>query len=132
MAPTLSAEATTAPHLLSNDFKAYEAAQAATQTLPKKQTAKAKDVVAEFNYYLDPGDGSEPLPSYVGKPETYERPASVLEHTVHDIRGTEDEYGLDKTGFQIYNHVSKETAFTDEEQIKRVYYPEIEQILKDA
>lgn len=89
-------------------------------------------MVAEFNYYKDPGDGSPPAPSYVGKPETYERPSETRSMVVHDIRGEEDKYTLDKTGFQIYKHVSQETAFQDDEEIKRIYYPEVEDILKSA
>ena len=51
---------------------------------------------------------------------------------VHDIRGQEDKYRLDTTGFQIYNHISQETAFEDDAEIKKIYYPEIEHILKSA
>ena len=51
---------------------------------------------------------------------------------VHDIRGEEDKYTLDTTGFQIYRHVSQETAFQDEAEIKSIYYPEVEDILKKA
>ena len=89
-------------------------------------------MIADFNYYKDPGDGSPPAPSYVGKPETYERPADTRAMLVRDIRGEENKYSLDGTGFQIYNHVSQETAFEDDDKIKREYYPEIEEILKSA
>jgi hypothetical protein len=89
-------------------------------------------VATTLNYYRDPGDGSEPHPSYVGKPETYQRPSETLDVTVHDIRAHEDQYSLDKNGFQVYCHVSVEKDFVDEEQIKARYYPETEQLLKDA
>lgn len=132
MASTTTAPAATAPHLLSNNNNnnnnSYEVH--VSQTAPKGR--EARDVVADFNYYKDPGDGSAPAPSYVGKPETYERPAETRAVTVHDIRGEEDEYSLDTTGFQVYRHASRETEFADEEQIKRLYYPEIEEILKSA
>ena len=52
--------------------------------------------------------------------------------TVHDIAGDEDKYTLDSHGFQIYNHESKEKDFLDDEKIKAEYYPETEQLLKDA
>ena len=126
MASTTTAPAATAPHLLSsnNSHQVHDGSQNAT--------LKGGDVLAEFNYYKDPGDGSLPAPTYVGKPETYERPAEARTMVVHDIRGEEDKYTLDKTGFQVYRHVSRETAFEDEEEIKKVYYPEIEDILKSA
>ena len=60
------------------------------------------------------------------------RPSETLDVTVHDIRGHEDQYSLDKNGFQVYSHVSVEKDFVDEDQIKAQYYPETEQLLKDA
>jgi hypothetical protein len=95
-------------------------------------TFKRHDVNTTLNYYKDPGDGSEPHPSYVGRPETYERPTETLEVTVHDIRTQENQYSLDRNGFQIYRHESAEKDFLDEERIKALYYPETEQLLKDA
>lgn len=125
MASTITAPSATAPHLLSNDYRVQVG-----QAIPKGR--EARDVVAEFNYYKDPGDGSPPAPSYVGKPETYERPAETRTMVVHDIRGEEDRYTLDTTGFEIYEHVSQETAFEDDEEIKKIYYPEVEELLKAA
>lgn len=89
-------------------------------------------VQTTLNYYKDPGDGSPPKPTYVGKPETYERPTEPLEVTVTDIRGDEKKYTLDKNGFEIYPHTSAEKEFLDDDQIKAQYYPEVEQLLKDA
>lgn len=128
MASTITAPSTTAPHLLSND-QVHPAGQT---TITPLKGREARDVVADFNYYKDPGDGSPPAPTYVGKPETYERPAETRTMLVHDIRGEEDKYTLDTTGFQIYKHVSQETAFQDDAEIKSVYYPEVEDILKKA
>lgn len=89
-------------------------------------------VQTKLNYYKDPGDGSAPEPSYVGKPETYERPTEPLDVTIHDIRGEEQNYTLDRNGFQIHRYPSIEKDFVDDEQIKAQYYPETEQLLKDA
>lgn len=87
---------------------------------------------AAFNYYLAPADGSPPPPNYVDKPETYDRPVDTLVLPVRDIRGDEDKYTLDTTGFQVIKHASAERDFLDEEQIKKVYYPEVEAILKET
>lgn len=119
-------------------------ATAATQTAPGhtfsqkvelvaqgKKPAK-HDVVTELYYYKDPGDGSEPAPSYVGKPETYVRPHVTQQVTVRDITGDEDLYTLDSHGFQLYPHESVEKDFQDDDKIKAYYYPETEQLLKDA
>ncbi|KAL8739979.1 MAG: hypothetical protein Q9190_007270, partial [Brigantiaea leucoxantha] len=97
------------PHLL-----------AATKTSPENQEAasaftghpnvasKPNDIVAEFNYYKDPGDGSPPAPAVIGKPETYDRPEEHVKMVVHDVRGEEDKLSLDKTGFIVYKHASAE------------------------
>ena len=66
------------------------------------------------------------------KPETYVRPHVAQQVTVHDISGEEGRYTLDSHGFQIYPHESREKDFVDDSQIKAEYYPETEQLLKDA
>jgi len=93
---------------------------------------KPRDVTTIFNYFKDNEDGSPPAPSYVAKPETYFRPVIPTKAVVHDIRGTENQYTLDTKGFQIVKHESKEKEFLDDEQIKRIYYPETEELLKKA
>jgi hypothetical protein len=52
--------------------------------------------------------------------------------TIHDIRGYEKEFTLDKHGFQIHHYKSAEKDFTDEEKIKTEYYKEVEDLLKEA
>ncbi len=66
------------------------------------------------------------------KPETYVRPYVAEKVTVRDIAGDEGRYSLDSHGFQIYQRQSKEKDFVDDDQIKAEYYPETEQLLKDA
>ncbi len=51
---------------------------------------------------------------------------------VTDIAGSESKYTLDSHGFQLVKHKSKEVKFLDDDQIKRDYYPETEQLLKDV
>jgi len=66
------------------------------------------------------------------KPETYSRPFVPQDVVVHDVSGEEKKYTLDSHGFQIYPHESIEKDFLDDEKIKANYYPETEQLLKDA
>jgi len=89
-------------------------------------------VKTKLNYYKDPGDGSAPAPSYIGRPETYERPYEPLDVTVTDIRGDEQKYSLDGNGFQIHRHESAEKEFLDDDKIRASYYEETKQLLKDA
>lgn len=124
MASTLTQSAGLPPHQLSSTLN---------QTpVQESQSHETHDVITTFNYYKDPGDGSSPPSIFVDKPETYQLPAETRSALVHDIRGTEDKFTLDKNGFQIYKHQSVEKDFVNDEHIKKVYYPETESLLKEV
>lgn len=91
-----------------------------------------KDVEALLNYHKDNEDGSPPHPTYVDRPETYERPSEVHKVLVRDVRGEEDKFTLDVNGFQFHKHTAHEKDFVDDAQIKDGYYKETEQLLKDV
>lgn len=48
------------------------------------------------------------------------------------MAGHEDEYTLDKNGFQFVHHTSQEKNFDDEGRIAGVYYAEVERLLKEV
>lgn len=52
-------------------------------------------------------------------------------HKVENIRGQEDKFSIDTSGFAVYNAPAKEKLFTDEEKVRNDYYSEIESIIKD-
>lgn len=126
---------------------------------PQVQSQQPHNVKAVMNYYNDPEDGTPPPPYYVGYvlpthsrdraqryscltssygfsvPEskfTRNKPSIAVEVTVTDITGNEDKYTLDSHGFQIVRHESKEKEFLDDEKIKRDYYLETEELLKNV
>jgi hypothetical protein len=77
---------------------------------------------------------SEKLVSYA-----YEPPAGVpmsnvqvegRPTTIHDLRPAASELALDEVGFQLLTHRSAVTNFRDEDEIRRVYYPESIDFLK--
>ncbi|KAH8161754.1 hypothetical protein CIB48_g6493 [Xylaria polymorpha] len=90
------------------------------------------EVEAVLNYFKANEDGSPPAPSYVDRPETYERPVAPERVKITNIAGREAEFTLDKQGFQVVPNVAQEKDFVDDEHIKAVYYPETEQLLKDV
>lgn len=90
------------------------------------------NVDTTLNYYHDPGDGSPPPAAYVGVPDSYRQPTVSVPVTITDINGHEEKYSLDTHGFQIHRHASQEVDFVDDNQIRRIYYPETEQLLKDV
>lgn len=93
-------------------------------------STERKDVASSLNFHKDNEDGSPPAPSYVDRPETYERPVSTHSVTIQDVRGREEHFNIYTQGFQIHSHSSQEKDFLDEDRIKEVYYPETEQLLK--
>ena len=77
-----------------------------------------------------------------GKPHTYnyEPPAGVPrqnfdnaahEVAIHDLRGREAEFTLDRHGFAAASHRSRELAFSSEDAIRDIYYPESEALLAE-
>jgi hypothetical protein len=91
-------------------------------------------VTAVLSFYAPPSDGApphnyvEPLP---GVPQR-NWGDDWTEVTLNDLRGQESKFTLDDNAFDTYQNVhSNEHDFTDDEQIKRVYYPEVEKLLMD-
>lgn len=101
-------------------------------TAPNPTTLKPHDVKTILNYYKENEDGSPPHPTYIDRPETYDRPIESHSVTVHDVNGHEDDFSLDGNGFQFHSHTANEKDFLDDEQIKQGYYKETEQLLKDV
>lgn len=88
-------------------------------------------VEADLNYIVD--DGIPPV-RYVDWPEeehkahraTYE-PRRVR---IHNGRTAGEEFTLPSHGFRLVPHPTQVRSFLDEDEIKRVYYPEIETLIK--
>ncbi len=87
---------------------------------------------AELNFF-EPLDTTEKPHQYMyihDPPRNFQDVPREVE--IHDIRGHEGDYSLDKNGFQVVKHVAKEKEFKDEEKIKTGYYKEIEDLLKEV
>lgn len=93
---------------------------------------KPHHVQTTLNFLKENEDGSPPSPNYVNDPGSYDKPVATIPATIHDVSGHELDYTLDSHGFQFYYHESTEKGFLDEEKIRQEYYPETEQLLKDA
>ena len=107
------------------------ASMTCTTTIQETRFTRPHDVYGDFNYYLDPGDGSLPEPQNVFKPSSFlDKPKDTRRMLVRDVRGKENQFNLDKNGFQFYRHVSKEKDFVDDKCIEEKYYPEVEQMVK--
>jgi hypothetical protein len=56
----------------------------------------------------------------------------LREVQIEDARGRESEFTLDRNGFALVKAPTVVTDFYDPEEIKRVYYPEVERLLRDT
>ncbi|KAI1851413.1 hypothetical protein JX265_000353 [Neoarthrinium moseri] len=114
------------------DVQLPVAAATTFASVSEASTISPHDVDAVLNYYKPNEDGSPPAPTYVDRPETYDRPVAPHPTRITDISGKESEFTLDKNGFQIHRNVSSEKDFLDDAEIKDGYYKETEQLLKDV
>jgi hypothetical protein len=94
-------------------------------------------VDVELTFYEPPADGSKPY-TYVEDPPAGVPPQNYGEkvHKVPltDIRGHEADYTLDKHAFQVLQNIPTSTTystFDSDDQVQRLYYPEVEQLLLD-
>lgn len=90
-------------------------------------------VEATLNYLADASE----RPVYYA----YEPPAGTPRSTgkfephsvpIHNARKVLDELSLDRQGFALVHQLSAVRDFYDPEEVRSVYYPEVEQLLKDA
>jgi len=86
---------------------------------------------ATINYYLDSGE--KPY-TYTGGPGSLDIRSSTVPdpHRVamHNGRPFIDRFTLERDGFHFVRHDTKMQSFFDEDEIRRVYYPEMEALVK--
>src|SRR5580704_11310954 len=51
---------------------------------------------------------------------------------IEDARGRESEFTLDRNGFALVKSLTAVSDFYDADEIKRVYYPEVDKLLRNA
>ncbi|RFU78959.1 hypothetical protein TARUN_3263 [Trichoderma arundinaceum] len=95
------------------------------------------DVTANLNYYTAPADGAAPY-NLVGDGHPEDLPRrnygdDFHDVEIHDIRGRESEFTLDRDAFQLLQGIppSAEEEFVDDASIQKKYYPEVEKLLLD-
>lgn len=133
---TVSAHQAIPAHNLSASARA-EAAGVQTQTTAAPEYPIPRgNVEAELHFYSPPSDGSAPYNWVDKQPEgtpQHNYGATAHNVTIHDIRGSESSYTLDKDAFAVLQNVPSlgETEFVDDDHIKAHYYPEVEKVLLD-
>ena len=97
-------------------------------TPPRQQTT-----TAELHYLIRTGERParyvmEPPPG-VPQWNGIDDPHNVL---IEDARGREPEFTLDRNGFTLIKAPTAVSDFYDPDEIKSVYYPEVERLLRDT
>jgi len=99
-------------------------------TLAEPVTA-VESIDATVGYYLDTGE--KPF-TYTGGPGSLDvrtgggQDPRVV--TLHNGRRIADDFELDRDGFRFVRHDTRVEDFFDEAELKRVYYPEMEALVK--
>jgi hypothetical protein len=109
------------------DFAQELRSKATPYEIPRGRTT------AELVYYKAPEDGSVPF-NYVEKPPEGQPQSNFGKEShqveIDDMRGQGSSFTLDNNAFEgLANVSSEEKDFADDEHIKKVYYPEVEQLL---
>ncbi len=88
-------------------------------------------VVAELSYTVD--TGVKPVNETFGPGNIRRRTTGTNERrpvTIRDGRPLKDEFDLEVTGFEFVEHKTEVRDFFDAGELKRVYYPEVEALVK--
>ncbi|HEY4044243.1 MAG TPA: CmcJ/NvfI family oxidoreductase, partial [Rhodopila sp.] len=102
--------------------------------MPLDVTVPSKHVTATLHYLVR---GAEKPVRYVGEPPpgepaypAYNGIDDPHEVRIEDARGREAEFTLDRNGFALVRAPSRVADFYSPDEIKSVYYPEVERLLK--
>jgi hypothetical protein len=88
-------------------------------------------IEATVNYLLDTGEMPVTYVAVPGSADT--RSSSTLDPhrvTIRNGRPQADQFILDRNGFRFVRHDTKVANFYDEDEVRRVYYPEMEALVK--
>ena len=103
-----------------------------SQVLERTPTPEAIDKIeATLNYIAD--DGSKIFTVTAGPGGTDVRSGGTPDArrvTIHNGRPHTREFDLERDGFRFVRHDTKVADFYDADEIKRVYYPEMEALIK--
>lgn len=94
---------------------------------------KPSDFVrASLTYSVDTGE--KPISASVGPGGRLRQRIGVFEEhvvAIHDGRPMVGHFSLDREGFLLTDHETKVSDFYDEEEVRSVYYPEAERLVKE-
>jgi hypothetical protein len=100
--------------------------------MPLDVTVSPKHVRATLHYLVR---GAEKPVRYVDEAppgaNEYNGVDDPREVRIEDARGREGEFTLDRNGFALVNAPTRVNDFYSPEEVKNIYYPEVERLLKE-
>jgi hypothetical protein len=90
-------------------------------------------ITAELAYAID--TGAKPVNETFGPGNIHRRTTGAKERRAVEIRNGRPlagEFSLDENGFEFVRHPTRVVDFFDAAELKAVYYPEVEQLIKDV
>jgi hypothetical protein len=98
----------------------------------QKQEQTIDSIEAILNYLVDTGMKPVSASDAPGGPRTTTHTGRYQEHgvTIHNGRVGREVFSLDREGFTLVDHATQVANFYDEEELRAVYYPEIEELVK--
>lgn len=93
----------------------------------------APAIEAMLNYLIDTGEKPASYGGVTGAEADRKRKGKYQEYkmAVYDGRAIADRLSLDREGFILVKHETKMKNFYDEAEVRSVYYPETEQLVKE-
>jgi hypothetical protein len=88
-------------------------------------------IEATLNYVVNNG---EKIFTYTGEPGSNDKQTSGTRDphkvTIHNGRAFSDRFALERDGFRFVRHDTRVADFFNEDEVRRVYYPEMEALVK--
>src|SRR5918996_272371 len=99
---------------------------------PAEETVPA--IEAMLNYSVDTGEKPASYGGISSAEADKKRTGKYQEHKmpIYDGRAVADKLSLDREGFIFVRHETKVKDFYDETEVRSIYYPEIEKLVKEA
>ena len=101
--------------------------------LQNEKIAALSFVTADLNYLADPLDRPR---TYTFEPPSGEPKSNIVPEphsvSIHDLRPIGDTVSLDREGFALVRQPSSVKDFYDENEVRSIYYPEAERLIKEA
>jgi hypothetical protein len=101
---------------------------------PERHEEPLQSIQADLNYLVDTGEKPVTYSDALGGNKNTGHTGQYEAHkvTIHNGRPLIDRFSLDREGLMFITHETKVRDFYNETEVKSVYYPEIEQLVKDV